>query len=119
MQIEYKKAVIRLEVTPYIIDGKTLKMKILTNKDEVDDSRKVNGNPYILTKSAETRVVLFDGQTTVIGGLSKEKVTDDESGVPFLKNIPLLGYFFKGISKKNVKEELLIFITPYILKEKF
>jgi len=119
VQIEYKKAVIRLEVTPYIIDGKTLKMKILTNKDEVDDSRKVNGNPYILTKSAETRVVLFDGQTTVIGGLSKEKVTDDESGVPFLKNIPLLGYFFKGISKKNVKEELLIFITPYILKEKF
>ncbi|WDN87747.1 type IV pilus assembly protein PilQ [Desulfosarcina sp. BuS5] len=118
VQIEWKKAVIRLEVTPYIIDGKTLKMKILTNKDEVDFSDTVMGNPVIITKSAETSVVLFDGQTTVIGGLSKENVADGESGVPFLKNIPFLGYFFKGISKENVKEELLIFITPYILKEK-
>ncbi len=118
VQIEWKKAVIRLEVTPYIIDGKTLKMKILTNKDEVDFSDMVMGNPVIITKSAETSVVLFDGQTTVIGGLSKENVADGESGVPFLKDIPFLGYFFKGISKANVKEELLIFITPYILKEK-
>jgi type IV pilus assembly protein PilQ len=118
VQIEWKKAVIRLEVTPYIIDGKTLKMKIVTNKDEVDFSDRVLGNPVIITKSAETRVVLFDGQTTVIGGLSKENVADGESGVPYLKDIPFLGYFFKGIGKKNEKEELLIFITPYILKEK-
>ena len=118
VQIEWKKAVIRLEVTPYIIDGKTLKMKILTNKDEVDFSDRVLGNPVIITKRAETRVVLFDGQTTVIGGLSKENVSDAEYGVPYLKNIPWLGYFFKGTSKKNEKEELLIFITPYILKEK-
>ena len=118
VQIEWKKAVIRLEVTPYIIDGKTLKMDIITQKDEVDFSDTVLGNPVIITKSAETRVVLFDGQTTVIGGLSKENVADGESGVPFLRNIPLLGYLFKGISKKKEKEELLIFITPYILKEK-
>nr|MBL0731634.1 type IV pilus secretin PilQ [Desulfobacterales bacterium] len=118
VQIEWKKAVIRLEVTPYIIDGKTVKMKIFTNKDEVDFSDTVHGNPIVITKNAETNVVLFDGQTTVIGGLSKEKVEDGESGVPFLKNIPFLGYLFKNINKSNEKQELLIFITPYILKEK-
>ena len=118
VQIEWKKAVIRLEVTPYIIDGKTLKMKIFTNKDEVDFSYEVAGNPLVITKRAETNVVLFDGQTTVIGGLSKEKVEDGEAGVPFLKNIPFFGYLFKNKSKNNEKEELLIFITPYILKEK-
>ena len=118
VQIEWKKAVIRLEVTPYIIDGKTLKMKILTNKDEPDFTRTVLGNPLVITKKAETNVVLFDGQTTVIGGLSKENVADGEAGVPFLKDIPFIGYLFKSKSKRNEKEELLIFITPYILKEK-
>ena len=118
VQIEWKKAVIRLEVTPYIIDGKTVKMKIFTNKDEVDFSYDVLGNPLVITKKAETNVVLFDGQTTVIGGLSKEKVEDGEAGVPFLKNIPFLGYLFKSKSKSNTKQELLIFITPYILKAK-
>ena len=118
VEIKWKKAVISLEVTPYIIDDKTLKLEINTTKDELDWSHNVQGNPVILTKKAKTKVVVFDGQTTVIGGLSKDSTGNGESGVPFLKDIPLLGYLFK--SKKNVKakEELLIFITPYILEEK-
>jgi len=116
VKIEYKKVVLELVVTPYVIDGKTLKLEIRTKKDELDISS-VQGNPIVITKKAKTTVVLFDGQTTVIGGLSKEKSDHNEQGVPGFKDIPLLGWFFKNTSKKNEMEELLIFITPHILKE--
>jgi len=118
VKIVFKKAVLSLNVTPHVIDGKTLKMGILTHKDELDFSNSVQGNPTIITKKAETNIILFDGQTTVIGGLSKESTSDTESGVPLLKDIPLLGYLFKGKGKSNEMEELLIFITPHILKKK-
>ncbi|MBU0986870.1 MAG: type IV pilus secretin PilQ [Proteobacteria bacterium] len=110
---EYKDAVLRLEVTPHVINQDTLTLQIKTQKDEVDTVTE----GAIKTKKAETKVVLFDGQTTVIGGLNNEKVTNTDYGVPFLKDIPLLGYFFKGIDKKNELEDVLIFITPHILKE--
>ncbi len=115
--IEYKDVVIKLEVTPYVIDEKTLKLKILTKKDDLDWGNAVGGNPAINKKKAETNVVLFDGQTTVIGGLSKENIDDSESGIPWLKDMPVLGYLFKGTSKSNTMEDVLIFITPHILEE--
>ncbi|MFH0844751.1 MAG: type IV pilus secretin PilQ, partial [Pseudomonadota bacterium] len=90
IQIEWKKAVLKLEVTPHVIDGKILKMKILTHKDELDFTRTVQGNPTIITKKAETNLILLDGQTTVIGGLTKETTTKSEDGVPGMKDIPLL-----------------------------
>lgn len=73
--------------------------------------------PALITKKAETKVILFNGQTTVIGGLSEQDDTDTDYGVPFLQDIPLLGYLFKGMNKESVTEDLLIFITPYILEE--
>ncbi len=118
VKIEYKKAVLSLEVTPHVIGGDTLKLSIKTTKDELDFANAVAGQPAITTKKAETNVILLDGQTTVIGGLNKEKVDDSESGVPVLSKIPLLGYFFKGTSKKTEMDDVLIFITPHILKEK-
>ena len=118
IQIEWKKAVLSLEVTPHVIDETMLKMKIKTNKDELDFSQTVEGNPTIITRNAETQVFLFDGQTTVIGGLSQETTSNAESGVPGVKNVPLFGSLFKGSSNSNTMEEVLIFITPHILKEK-
>ncbi len=118
VKIEFKKAVLSLEVTPHVIDGETLKMKIRTKKDEVNEIRQVAGNPGIITKMAETNVLLFDGQTTVIGGLNKEKTQKSESGVPALKDIPLLGWLFKSTDDSGQMEDLLIFITPRILKER-
>ncbi len=116
--IEWKKATLKLEVTPHVIEGDTLKLKIITKKDELDFTRPVQGNPTIITKNAETNVVLLDGQTTVIGGLNKETTNNAESGVPGLKDIPVLGWLFKGRSDSSNMEEVLIFITPYILKER-
>jgi type IV pilus assembly protein PilQ len=117
VKIEFKKAVLSLEVTPHVIDGKTLKMRINTKKDELDFASAVGGQPAITTKKAETSVILRDGQTTVIGGLSKEKTDDQDYGTPVLRHLPLLGSFFKGKNRSNEMDELLIFITPHILKE--
>ena len=117
VSIEWKEAVIKLEVTPHVIDKNIIMLEIITHKDELDFTNSVNGNPTIITKNAETTVTLFDGQTTVIGGLSKEKSSGGEDGVPGLKNIPGLGWFFKSMDKKEKMEELLIFITPHILKK--
>ena len=118
VKIEYKKAVLSLLVTPHVIEGSTLRLNINTSKNEVDFTHTVDGNPTIITRKAETNVILFDGQTTVIGGLNQETTSDAESGVPFLKDLPLLGLLFKGTDRSSKKEEVLIFITPHILKER-
>lgn len=119
VKIEYKKAVLSLEVTPHVIGEKTLKLNINTKKDELDFANAVQGQPAISTKKAETNVLLFDGQTTVIGGLSKENSLKSESGLPWLKDIPILGYLFKGNRNNDDMEEVLIFITPHILGEHY
>ncbi len=118
VKIEYKKAVLSLLVTPHVIEGSTLRLNINTSKNEVDFTHTVEGNPTIITRKAETNVILFDGQTTVIGGLNQETTSDAESGVPYLKDLPLLGRLFKGTDSSSKKEEVLIFITPHILKER-
>jgi len=116
VKVEYKKAVLALRVIPHVIDGATLKMYIKVNKDEPDFSRTVLGNPTIITKNAETNVIQNDGQTIVIGGLSKESSSRNDTGTPFLQDIPGLGYLFKRKSSSDQMEELLIFITPHILR---
>ena len=116
VKVEYKKAVLRLDVTPHVIDGKTLRMVIKVNKDEPDFTRTVLGNPSIRTRKAETNVIQNDGQTIVIGGLSQETSSRNTTGTPFLEDIPGLGYLFKRKSNADQMQELLIFITPHILK---
>lgn len=116
VSIEYKKAVLSLNVTPHVIDEQTLKLGVKVNKDEVDFSRTVLGNPTIITKKAETNVIQVDGQTLVIGGLNKEQYIDDRSGTPGLLDVPGLGWLFKKEGKGSLKEDLLIFITPTILR---
>jgi type IV pilus assembly protein PilQ len=118
VNIEYVDAVLKLEVTPHVINNETLKLIIVTNQDEPDFTRTVSGNPTILTKRAETTVVVFDGQTTVIGGLNKETASRSETGVPFLKDIPGLGWLFRSKSRSKQFQEVLIFITPHVLEEK-
>ncbi len=116
VNVEYKKAVLSLRVTPHVIDNKTLKMYINVHKDEADFSQTVLGNPTIITKNAETNVIQLDGQTIVIGGLNKETTARSDTGVPYLEDIPGLGYLFKRKSSADQLEDLLIFITPHILQ---
>jgi type IV pilus assembly protein PilQ len=116
VNVEFKKAVLKLTVTPHVIDNIELKMYINVHKDEADFSRTVLGNPTIITKNAETNVNLRDGQTIVIGGLNKETTSRSDTGVPYLEDIPGLGYLFKRKGTDDRMEDLLIFITPHILE---
>ena len=118
VKVQYREAVLKLEVTPSVIDGDTLKLDIKVKKEEADFTRTVLGNPTIITKKAETNVIQNDGQTIVIGGLSQETERRIQTGTPFLEDIPGLGYLFKRKSSADELEELLIFITPHILKSK-
>ncbi len=115
-EVKFEDAVLRLEITPHVIDGENIKMKILVVKDEVDTTRNVGGNPYIYKKETNTTLIVKDGETIVISGLSKRRSTLSDKGIPGAKDIPILGYLFKSEDKGESMEEVLIFITPTILK---
>jgi type IV pilus assembly protein PilQ len=115
--VRFIDAVLRLEITPYVIDDKSIKMKIKVNKDEVDPTRNVLGNPYIFKKQTETTLIVQDGETIVISGLTKNRTSNSESGIPWLMDIPVLGWLFKADSRSHKMEEVLVFITPHMLKQ--
>jgi len=113
--IKFEDVVLRLEITPHVIDGKNLKMTIAVKKDEVDMSRSVEGNPFIIKKQTQTVLIVKDGETIVISGLTKQTLSGGDKGWPFLKDVPILGWLFKADSKSDTMEEVLVFITPSIL----
>ena len=115
--VTFENAVMRLEITPHVIDGKNMKMKIKVVKDELDFTHAATmlGNPIIIKKLTETSLIVKDGETIVISGLTKETKGDGDAGLPWLKDIPVLGYLFKADNKNEAMEEVLIFITPHIL----
>lgn len=117
-EVKFEDAVLRLEITPHVIDEKYLRMDILIKKDEVDMSRQVDGNPFIIKKQTETSLIVENSETIVISGLSKNTGQSKNSGVPGLKDVPVLGWFFKGEIKTDKMEDVLIFITPTILPKK-
>jgi len=107
----------RLEITPHVIDGKNLKMTIFVQKDDIDTTREdILGDPYIIKKQTQTVLIVKDGETIVISGLTKRTKSDSGNGVPWLEDIPVLGWAFKSNSKSDEKDEVLIFITPHILQ---
>ena len=120
-QIEFKRAVMRLEVTPHVIDENWVKLDINTKKEEFDDNRTViiegSIQTPILTRTAITSLYLANGQTTVIGGLSSETETDQISGIPVLKDLPGVGGMFRNSSNRSALNDTLIFITPHILPQ--
>ena len=113
--VKFEDAVLRLEMTPNVIDPSNLKLKVLIKKDEVDASRSVQGNPYIVKKQTETTVLVRSGETIVISGLTKEKGTNQEAGVPGMRDLPGGKYAFGSTNRNVSMEEVLIFITPTIL----
>ncbi|OGP90720.1 MAG: hypothetical protein A2031_02845 [Deltaproteobacteria bacterium RBG_19FT_COMBO_43_11] len=114
---KFEDVVLRLEITPHVIDGKNLKMTIFVKKDEVDMTRtSTQGDPYIIKKQTQTVLIVEDGETIVISGLTKQRLADSDAGWPLFKDIPILGYLFKADSKNEAMEEVLIFITPHILQ---
>ncbi|MFP5240181.1 MAG: type IV pilus secretin PilQ [Acidobacteriota bacterium] len=116
--VQFIDAVLRLEMTPHVIDGKNLRMKLIIKNDEVvtDQSQWVQGNPPIRKKETNTTLIVEDGATIIISGLAKNTRSKGEQGLPGLKDIPVAGYLFKESTKQNSKQDILVFITPTILK---
>lgn len=115
--IQFQDAVLRLEITPHIIDDNFIRLAVLVQKDEVDTSRAVSGNPYIIKKKTETTLIARDGETVVISGLSKLRNELREAGVPGVKDIPILGALARSEGRSDLKDEYMIFITPSVLED--
>lgn len=107
-----------LTVTPHITPDGSVLMKIKASRNSIGTFRTSGGQPSINKKEATTDVLVKDGETTVIGGIVITDKNESERGIPFLKDIPVLGWLFKSKSLADTQTELLIFITPKILKEK-
>ncbi len=114
---EFKKAELSLKVTPEINPDGSIFLEIEAKNDSRGATvpTGLGSAPAIDTKQAETKVLVQDGETTVIGGIFIEDQQEADGGVPWLQHIPVLGYLFKSHSVSNERRELLIFITPRIL----
>ncbi len=116
VSLEWKKAVLKLEVTPHVVDGRLLRVEIVAHKDSFDETKPQTNNEFpVSTKRARTTVLLADGETTMIGGFSLESSSKAATGVPGLMRIPLLGRLFRSDSTAGRFDETIIFITPTIL----
>ncbi len=114
--IEFYDAGTKLEVTPHVNAMGEINLVIRTELSEVDISSVLEGTPIITTHEAQTTQRVMDGETVALGGFVTETESESESGIPFLKNIPLIGWLFKRRSTSIVQREVLIFITPHIIR---
>jgi type IV pilus assembly protein PilQ len=115
--IQFKKASLRLEVTPQI----TPEGSVIMNLDVSKDSRGAltpGAGPAINTKHAQTQVLVENGGTVVIGGIFTQNDRTEVNKVPFLGDVPVLGHLFRNTTRISDKTELLIFITPKIVTER-
>ncbi|MBI5642955.1 MAG: type IV pilus secretin PilQ [Deltaproteobacteria bacterium] len=107
-----------LTVTPHITPDGSVLMKIKASRNSIGTFRTSGGEPSINKKESSTEVLVRDGETTVIGGIVITDTSDTEQGIPYLMDIPVLGKLFRSSSVADSQTELLIFITPTIIKEK-
>jgi type IV pilus assembly protein PilQ len=116
--VQFVNATLRLEVTPHVTAEGTILMDVNVQKRQPQLAFLVPGanNAPIETREARTRVIVRDGGTTVIGGIYKVSADQGQDRVPGLANVPLLGQLFKNRRLRNENDELLIFITPRVIK---
>ena len=108
---------IKLNVTPHINTGNRITMDVHPEVSDLASQATVQGGIIINTTMADTRVMVNDGETAVIGGLIRSNESTTKRGVPVLMDVPLLGNLFRSVSTTHQKRELLIFVTPKILGE--
>ncbi len=114
-KIQFKKAVISLKVTPHVI-AENVFMDLIINKDAPGTMRTGMQAIPIDTNRLTTKVLVENGNTVVIGGLIEQSKTNTVDSVPFFSELPLLGWLFKRSTDSKQKSELVIFITPSIIK---
>jgi type IV pilus assembly protein PilQ len=106
---------IKMSVTPHVNQDNRITLDLRPEVSDLSAQATVQGGIVIVTSEARTRVIVDNGQTAVIGGLVRTNESSVESGVPYLMDIPLLGYLFRSTNNVKEERELLIFVTPTIV----
>ncbi len=114
---EFRKAKLTLEVTPHISFNNMISLDISVSKDSIGDV--TPDGLAINTQKVNTKILLRDGETAVIGGILSKYELKGQSSVPFFSDIPIVGNLFKNDVTNNRRGELLIFITPRIVKKRY
>lgn len=114
---EWKEVVLKLDVTPQIIPGNKVQLEIDIADDKLGEVYDNLGNRVINTRNLTTSVVVNDGETVVLGGVFEQQSQTDIEKVPFFGDLPLIGAAFRNKISSSEKTELLIFITPQMIRE--
>ena len=114
--VTFRKANLKLEVTPQITPEGSIIMSVDINKDSV--GRVTTAGFAINTKHVQTQVLVENGGTVVIGGIFTQSENETENKVPLLGDIPVLGFFFKNNVRSSARSELLVFLTPKVVSDK-
>ena len=112
--IQYKSVGILLQVTPKINRDRFVTLEISQEVSNVNEAAAFS-QPAFFSRNTKTTVVVKDNQSLVIGGLMSKTKSHSDSGIPFLKDIPVFGRLFKSASDRVRKTELMIFITPHVI----
>lgn len=114
--IQFKDVALKLEVVPLINSEREVDLDIVQQNNEVSGSTRVDNNdiPNISTRYVKTHVTVPNQATLVLGGLIKASTNRTRSGIPYLSNIPVLGYLFSNTSKERIRQELVILIRPEV-----
>ncbi|MCZ6777803.1 MAG: type IV pilus secretin PilQ [Acidobacteria bacterium] len=115
INVEFISASLKLEVTPQITADNTIILDVRIDNSSPDFVNRVGDTPPIITERAQTKILIKNGGTAVIGGIYKVNDSVTESGVPGLRRLPLLGWLFKNKTVARNNTELLVFLTPRIL----
>ncbi len=118
--VQFKEALLELKVTPTITDDGRVFLNLAVKKDELDGFVSLGASfgsvPQIAKREVTTAVLMEDGQTVVIGGVYEFSDRSDLTKVPFLGDLPLIGNLFRSKNKTKTKAELLIFVTPKVMR---
>ena len=117
--VQYRKTGIILQVKPYINDNGLVRMEVTQEVSQVNDAQ-TSGitSPRITNRKATTYLIAEDGQHILIGGLMSTKTQETHTGIPVLKDIPILGYLFGSKGEKVEKKELIFILTPHVIKSR-
>ncbi len=115
--VSFKKAVLGLTVTPQITPDDRIIMDLDVSKDSPDFANNTPAGPPIKTQSVTTNVLVDNGETIVLGGVYEQTKANSVARVPFFGDLPLIGWLFRSNFEQNNKSELLIFVTPKLIKD--
>ncbi|MFZ9886927.1 MAG: type II secretion system secretin GspD [Myxococcota bacterium] len=118
-QVAYEDVKLKFTVTPHVNDAGEIRVELEQEVSDLGGSVPVgNGlnQPIILNRTAKTTVVVRDQQTVVLGGLMADRASDSESKIPILGDLPLIGWLFKNWSDSDAKTNLILVLTPYIVR---